>query len=155
MFLVYNWRECFHFEQLELQGRVHSSRGVDGLVYSLWSLLTSFCNFPLDVAESLKDLEKDLCSGLNEEDFRGIICSSLQILVQQNKKILEKKNDISDLDNTEISVSRERVMAYYTPQVAKENLSALSKSARVLLPALSKLFLSSIKDDGGSVQVSS
>ena len=140
--------------QLELQGRVNSSRSVDGLVYSLWSLLTSFCNYPLDTAESLKDLEQDLCSALQEEDlYRGIICSSLQILVQQNKKILENKVDASDLDDSEVGTARQRVLAYYTPQVAEDNLNALKKSARGFLRVLSTVFLKSGKDDGGSLQV--
>ncbi|KAJ0953494.1 hypothetical protein HanRHA438_Chr00c70g0862321 [Helianthus annuus] len=32
--------------------------------YSLWSLLPSFCNYPVDTAESFKDLEKVLCHTL-------------------------------------------------------------------------------------------
>ena len=75
-----------------LEGQVYSSRSADALVYSLWSLLPSFCNYPLDTAESFKDLEGALCSALRDEhDIRGIICSSLQNLIQQNKKILEEK----------------------------------------------------------------
>uniref|UniRef100_A0A803NT89 RRP12-like protein n=1 Tax=Cannabis sativa TaxID=3483 RepID=A0A803NT89_CANSA len=139
-------------EKLELQGRVYSSRGVNALVYSLWSLLPSFCNYPFDTAQSFKDLVKDLCSALNEEtDIRGIICSSLQSLILQNKKILENKNDESDLTDTE-PAARQRVMSYYTPHVAADNLSALKESARDLLPVLSTIFLKSRKDDGGSLQ---
>lgn len=146
--------EVLIFEQLELQGRVYSSRSVDALVYSLWSLLPSFCNYPFDTAKSFKDLEKDLCSALNEEaDIRGIICSSLQILIQQNKKILENKIDASDVNDSEAGIARQRVMSYYTPQVAADNLSALKESARELLAVLSTVFLKSRKDDGGSLQV--
>lgn len=142
------------FGQLEQQGRVYASRSVDSLVYSLWSLLPSFCNYPLDTAESFKDLQKDLCNALREEpDIRGIICSSLQILIQQNKKICESNNDTSDLDDSEVGIARQRVMAYYTPQVAKANLGALTESARELLTVLSTVFLKSGKDDGGSMQV--
>ncbi|PON84609.1 Coatomer beta subunit [Trema orientale] len=137
-------------EKLEVQGRVYSSRSVDALVYSLWSLLPSFCNYPFDTAKSFKDVEKDLCSALNEEgDVRGIVCSSLQILIQQNKKILE--NDASDLTDYEAGIAR-RVLSYYTPHVAADNLSALKESGRELLPVLSTVFLKSMKDDGGSLQ---
>lgn len=140
-------------ELLEQQGRVYASRSLDSLVYSLWSLLPSFCNYPLDTAESFKDLQKDLCNALREEpDIRGIICSSLQILIQQNKKICESNNDTSDLDDSEVGIARQRVMAYYTPQVAKANLGALTESARELLTVLSTVFLKSGKDDGGSMQ---
>ncbi|XP_062091199.1 uncharacterized protein LOC133797338 [Humulus lupulus] len=139
-------------EKLELQGRVYSSRGVDALVYSLWSLLPSFCNYPFDTAQSFKDLVKDLCSALNEEtDIRGIICSSLQSLILQNKKILDNKNDESDLNDSELG-ARQHVMSYYTPHVVADNLSALKESARELLPVLSTVFLKSSKDDGGSLQ---
>ncbi|KAI3681526.1 hypothetical protein L6452_36325 [Arctium lappa] len=74
------------------EGQIHSARNIDGLVYSLWSLLPSFCNYPLDTVESFKDLEKALCRSLQEKsDFSGVICSSLQILIRQNKRIVEGK----------------------------------------------------------------
>nr|XP_048334915.1 RRP12-like protein isoform X2 [Ziziphus jujuba var. spinosa] len=140
-------------QQLELQGRTYASRSVDALVYSLWSLLPSFCNYPLDTAESIKDLEKALCSALHEEpDARGTICSSLQILIRQNKKILENKNDPYDLSDSEFNPVRDRLVAYYTAQVAADNLSALRSSAHELLSVLSSVFLKSKKDDGGCLQ---
>uniref|UniRef100_A0A2N9GW92 Uncharacterized protein n=1 Tax=Fagus sylvatica TaxID=28930 RepID=A0A2N9GW92_FAGSY len=124
--------------------------GPNGLVYSLWSLLPSFCNYPLDTAESFKDLEKALCSALHEEpDTRGIICSSLQILIQQNKRILGEKSEMPDLED---GTAGQRAVSRYTPQVASDNLSALRSSARELLNVLSGVFLQSTKDDGGSLQ---
>ncbi|KAK9275403.1 hypothetical protein L1049_022667 [Liquidambar formosana] len=136
--------------RLELEGRIFSSRSTDALVYSLWSLLPSFCNYPLDTAESFKDLEKALCSALHDvPDVRGIICSSLQILIHQNKRILEGKNDPSDIL---LSIPRQRAMAHYTSQVADDNLRVLRSSARELLSMLSGIFLQSTKDDGGCLQ---
>lgn len=123
----------------------------NGLVYSLWSLLPSFCNYPLDTAENFKDLEKALCSALQEEaDSRGIVCSSLQILIQQNKRIMEQKNEMPDLEE---GTARQRAVSHYTPQVAADNLNALRSSAREFLNVLSGVFLQSTKDDGGSLQV--
>ncbi|KAL5572312.1 hypothetical protein UlMin_021909 [Ulmus minor] len=140
-------------EKLKLQGRVSSSRSADALLYSLWSFLPSFCNYPLDTAESLKDLEKVLCSTLDEEpDLRGIICSSLQILIQQNKKFLENGNEALDLTDSDAGFARQQVMTYYTQQVAANNLTALKLSSRAFLPVLSSVFLKSRKDDGGSLQ---
>lgn len=140
-----------YFLQLELEGLIFSSRSTDALVYSLWSLLPSFCNYPLDTTESFKDLEKALCSALRDvPDVRGIICSSLQILIHQNKRILEGKNDPSDLL---LSIPRQRAMAHYTSQVADDNLRVLRSSARELLSMLSGIFLQSTKDDGGCLQV--
>ncbi|KAK4355750.1 hypothetical protein RND71_024721 [Anisodus tanguticus] len=134
----------------EHEGKIYSARTIDGIVYSLWSLLPSFCNYPVDTAESFKDLEKVLCKALREEpDICGIICSSLQILIQQNKSIKEGKMDLSD---TEISVPKERAIARYNQQAAGDNLNALSLSAPELLCALSGVFLESSKDTGGSLQ---
>lgn len=137
--------------QLEQEGMVHSARSVDGLVYSLWSLLPSFCNYPLDTAESFKDLEKALCGSIVEEpDIRGLICSSLQILVQQNKKILEGNDNVA---GNEVSIPSQRALAHYTKEVAANNLNALRSSAREIMSVLSKIFLKTSKDDGGLLQV--
>lgn len=123
---------------------------MDGLVYSLWSLLPSFCNYPVDTADSYKRLEKVLCNALQEEpDIRGILCSSLQKLVHQNKKALEGK----DTYVSETSVAEQRAMDRYTTQVAQNNLDALKASARELLSVLSAVFLKSMTDDGGCLQV--
>ncbi|KAL3332457.1 hypothetical protein AABB24_032833 [Solanum stoloniferum] len=135
---------------LEREGKIYSVRTIDGIVYSLWSLLPSFCNYPVDIAESFKDLEKVFRKALHEEpDVCGIICSSLQILIQQNDSILKGKVDLSD---TETSVSRERAIARYNQQVADNNLNTLSLSAQKLLPVLYDVFLKSSKDTGGFLQ---
>lgn len=134
----------------EQEGRIHSARNIDGLVYSLWSLLPSFCNYPLDTAESFKDLEKALCRSLREEsDFRGVICSSLQILIQQNKRIVEGENELSGKD---VSICEQRAVSRYTSEVAASNLDVLRSSAREILSTLSGIFIKSSKDDGGSLQ---
>ncbi|KAD6455114.1 hypothetical protein E3N88_09820 [Mikania micrantha] len=133
----------------EQEGRIHSARSVDGLVYSLWSLLPSFCNYPLDTAESFKDLETKLCRSLREEsDFRGIICSSLHILIQQNKRIIEGEIDSSD----KINISQQQAVPLYTSEVAACNLDVLRSSASAILSTLSGTFMKSAKDDGGSLQ---
>lgn len=85
-----------------------------------------------------------------EPDVSGIICSSLEILVQQNDNILKGKVDLSD---TEISVPKGRAIARYSQQVAECNLKALSLSSHKLLPVLYDVFLESSKDTGGFLQV--
>ncbi|KAJ7979205.1 RRP12-like protein [Quillaja saponaria] len=136
--------------QLEAQGRILSSRSVNALAYSLWSLLPSFCNYPLDTAESFTDLAKTLCSVIHEEpDIRGIICSSIQILIQQNKKVMEDKADKSCIEEDTLT---ERVIVHYTREVATKNLHVFRSSARDLLSTLSGVFLKSTKDDGGCLQ---
>nr|DAD45608.1 TPA_asm: hypothetical protein HUJ06_003838 [Nelumbo nucifera] len=135
---------------LEQEGRLFSSRSTEVLVYSLWSLLPSFCNYPADTAHSFKNLENSLCTALREEpDVRGIICSSLQILIQQNRRLLEENNDTS---NDDISIPKHKAMACYTPQVATDNLNALKASAPKLLQVLSGIFMKASKDCGGCLQ---
>lgn len=137
--------------QLGLEGKVFSSRSADALVYSVWSLLPSFCNYPLDTAKSFKDLLKPICSALDEEhDIRGIICSSLQILIKQNKRIREGKDNV---DSTEICPAKQRAISHYTPEIAGENLNVLIASAPQLLKLLSGIFMKSTVDEGGSLQV--
>ncbi|KAI3443520.1 hypothetical protein Pfo_000185 [Paulownia fortunei] len=135
---------------LEQEGNMYSARSVDGIVYSLWSLLPSFCNYPVDTAESFKGLERALCTALQEEpDVRGIICSSLQILIQQNKRILEEKENSPKI---EIGVPEERAIALYTAHVAGSNLSTLKSSARELLSVLTGVYFKSSKDTSGILQ---
>ncbi|TYH08464.1 hypothetical protein ES288_A07G017500v1 [Gossypium darwinii] len=136
--------------RLGLEGKVFSSRSADALAYSVWSLLPSFCNYPLDTAKSFKDLLKPICSALDEEhDIRGIICSSLQILIQQNKGIKEGKDDA---DSSEICPAKQRAISHYTPEIAGENLNVLTASAPQLLKLLSGIFMKSTVDEGGSLQ---
>lgn len=130
---------------------MQSARTIDGIVYSLWSLLPSFCNYPVDTAESFKGLERALCTALQEEhDVRGIICSSLQILIQQNKRILEGKGNALD---TEMSIAEQQAVAFYTENVAQSNLNALKSSAMELLPVLAGVYFKCPKDTAGSLQV--
>lgn len=139
------------FWQLELQGRIFSSRNANALVYSLWSLLPSFCNYPVDTTQSFNDLKRSLCSALNEEpDTHGIICSSLQILIQQNKNILEGKREMPDIEE---GIATQRAVAHYTLQIVEDNLSVLKSSARELLTVLSRILTQSTKDNGASLQV--
>ncbi|GFP87210.1 rrp12-like protein [Phtheirospermum japonicum] len=135
---------------LEREGKIHSARSIDGIVYSLWSLLPSFCNYPVDTAESFNGLERALCTALQEEPMvRGLICSGLQILIQQNKRILEGKQNSP---NIEIGVAEERAIALYTADVAGLNLTTLKSCARELLSVLTGIYSKSSKDTGGILQ---
>ncbi|XP_026438631.1 RRP12-like protein [Papaver somniferum] len=127
-------------QRLEQEGRIYLSRRAEALVYSLWSLFPAFCNYPVDTANSFKVLEEALCRALREEpDVLGIICSGLQILIQQNNKMVKGNND---LPTNELSIPEKRAVALYTPEVAKANLKALRSSAREFLSVLSSIFLS-------------
>ncbi|CAN6825587.1 RRP12-like protein [Brassica napus] len=136
-------------QQLKLQGLTAASRSVDSLVYSLWALLPSFCNYPVDTAESFEDLGRILCGALQTQaENRGIICTSLNILIQQNKKVVEGK----EVPVNDASPALVRAIARYDSHSAAANLEVIRSCAPKLLDVLSKIFHESGKDDGGSLQ---
>ncbi|WCJ42841.1 ARM repeat superfamily protein [Euphorbia peplus] len=134
--------------KFELEGRTVAARSVDALIYSLWSLLPSFCNYPLDTAKSFKNLIKSLTSALREEcEIRGIICNAIQILIQQNKVAKE-----DDLGVSEVIAIQRAIEHYKKAGVAVANLEVLKSSASEFLTVLSGILLESSNDDGGCVQ---
>ncbi|KAL4555269.1 hypothetical protein LXL04_037884 [Taraxacum kok-saghyz] len=136
----------------EQEGRVHSARSIDGVIYSIWSLLPSFCNYPLDTAESYEDLEKVLWHTFCQEpDLRGVICSSLQILIRQNKTIVDGESQ-SQSQSEKVSVCEQRAVSRYALEVTTRNLDVLRLSAHDILSTLGGIFRKSDKDDGGSIQ---
>ncbi|XP_021750210.1 RRP12-like protein [Chenopodium quinoa] len=136
-------------KKLKLEGQVQASRYADRIVYQVWTLLPSFCNYPLDTAESFKLLEEVLCNALYKEpELQGIICSSLQILIQQNKCILEGNNYVPI---NKLNAPTERAIGFYNQEVASANLGVLRSSARNFLLVLFSAFLNSTNDPGGSL----
>ncbi|CAN8277424.1 unnamed protein product [Cochlearia groenlandica] len=137
-------------QQLKLQGLSVASRSVDSLVYSLWALLPSFCNYPVDTVESFPDLGRILCGALQTQaDTRGIICASLNILIQQNKEAVDGKEVVPTSD---ASPAMLRAAARYDSNHTAANLNVLRSCAPKLLDVLSRIFHESSKDDGGSLQ---
>ncbi|XP_068658787.1 uncharacterized protein [Aristolochia californica] len=137
-------------KELEREGRIVSSRTVDGFVYSLWSLFPAFCNYPVDTARSFGGLTKALCSALRDgPDLHGLICSGLQILIQQNKRVIEENVEPTD---DEASIHEQKARNLYTKQVAAENLNALRMLAPEIFSVLSGIFLKSSTDSGGCLQ---
>ncbi|KAL2338811.1 hypothetical protein Fmac_013257 [Flemingia macrophylla] len=135
-------------QKLEKQGLMVSSRNADALAYSLWSLLPAFCNYPSDTANSFMDLERHLRSKLKEEpDIRGIICTSLQLLIQQNN--IRDSNDQGCIGE---DMAKEHNLVRYSQEVVRDNLFALKSSAKNWLRDLSEVFLKSMTDDGGCLQ---
>lgn len=166
--------------QLEREGLIVSARNVKALVYSLWSLLPAFCNYPVDTASGFEGLQKVLCDTIRgEPELRGIICSSLQVcrvwplvfilfvnhftwpsrlyipmfvqlLIQQNRTMLTGNFDVSD---DEMSIFEQKARACYTPQLAGENLNAIRSFSSEFFSALSEVFFKDLKDSGGCLQV--
>ncbi|CAA7401204.1 unnamed protein product [Spirodela intermedia] len=137
-------------QKLERDGLIVSARNLKALVYSLWSLLPAFCNYPVDTASGFEGLQKVLCDTLREEpELRGIICSSLQVLIQQNRTVLTGNFEASD---DEMSIFELKARACYTPQLSGENLNAIRSSSPEFFSVLSEIFFKDLKDSGGCLQ---
>ena len=91
------------YKTLEVEGRPIASCNTQPCVHALWSVLPSFCNYPTDTAQKFLDIAKKLCASLlKEPDLRGIIFSSLRILIHQNKKAQEEAlHSLSSLEQVE------------------------------------------------------
>lgn len=136
--------------KFEAEGRTFSARNAEGLTYQLWALLPAFCNYPVDTASHFKDLCKILCLKLPQApELHGIICSSLQILIRQNKTGLEEDSTMPDY---ELSDSEKNAKEHYTRDVAEQNLNAIRSSSSKLLSVLSDVFLKCSKDNGGCLK---
>ncbi|KAJ3696083.1 hypothetical protein LUZ60_001460 [Juncus effusus] len=144
--VINSTQETIH--KLVNEDKLFSAKRAEGYVYSLWSLLVSFCNFPRDTASSFTDLQKVLLDKLcNEPDLRGIICSSLQILVQQNRNIVSEKSDDEILSKSEI-----RARDLYTKEFAEENLRVIRASCAKFFKAFHVLFLEASTETNGTLQ---
>ncbi|MQM05498.1 hypothetical protein Taro_038315 [Colocasia esculenta] len=136
--------------KFEGEGLIVSARNTKALVYSLWSLLPAFCNYPVDTATAFTSLQKVLCDTLQADpELRGIICSSLQILIQQNRRMLTENLDAPD---DEMNYFEQKARAHYTPKLAEENLNAIRSFSAEFFSVLSDIFFKDSKDSGGCLQ---
>ncbi|OAY67734.1 RRP12-like protein isoform X1 [Ananas comosus] len=135
------------------EDKLFSAKRAEGYIYSLWSLLPSFCNYACDTASSFGDLQNVLCDTLrNEPSLHGVVCSSLQILIQQNKGILSETKQKDTEPEDELSKHVSRAKSYYTKELAEGNLKAIRASSSKFLKVLYSIFLETSKDNGGSLQ---
>jgi len=142
---------------LEVEGRPVASRNTQACVHALWSLLPSFCNYPIDTAQNFRDLAKKLGASLQKEpDLRGIICSSLQILIQQNKKAQEESlyslSSLEQVKGLEINLAEQRAKSRYNSKVASANMKILTSFSPKFLSTLFNIFMSSPQDKRGYLQ---
>nr|XP_051192170.1 uncharacterized protein LOC127305696 isoform X2 [Lolium perenne] len=133
--------------------KLFSAKRAEGYVYSLWSLLPSCCNYPCDTSNTFKVLQNVICDTLkNQPDLRGIICSSIQILIKQNKEALSITSEEDILVEDELSKSERRAKNRYTKDFAEENLKEIRAFSKEFLDILCSIFLSSSKDAIGFLQ---
>ncbi|BAS81232.1 Os02g0782100, partial [Oryza sativa Japonica Group] len=135
------------------EDKLFSAKRAEGYVYSLWSLLPSCCNYARDTSIHFRALQNVLCDTLkNQLDLRGIICSSIQVLIKQNKEALSVPVEEAILAEDEISKSERRAKERYTKEFAEENLKAIRAFSSKFLEVLCSIFLASSNDAIGLLQ---
>uniref|UniRef100_A0A0E0K602 Uncharacterized protein n=1 Tax=Oryza punctata TaxID=4537 RepID=A0A0E0K602_ORYPU len=135
------------------EDKLFSAKRAEGYVYSLWSLLPSCCNYARDTSIHFRALQNVLCDTLkNQPDLRGIICSSIQVLIKQNKEALSVPIEEAILAEDEISKSESRAKERYTKVFAEENLKAIRAFSSKFLEVLCSIFLASSNDAIGLLQ---
>ncbi|XP_078444519.1 ARM repeat superfamily protein [Wolffia australiana] len=135
---------------LERDGLIVGARNTEALVYSLWSLLPAFCNYPVDTSSSFEGFQKLLCETLKEEpELRGIICSSLQILVQQNKAAISGNLNSNEDDTNSFE---QKARTCYTSDLGEENLKAMRQCSSNFLSVLFEILFKDLKDNGGCLK---
>lgn len=104
----------------------------DTLIQQIWALLPGYCNLPLDLTTAFdKSFAELLANFLYQKvDLRPDICKALQMLVVSNKEIF----------TTEAPEEEVLVQGRVTKEVAKQNLTHLSKFAENLLAVLFNVY---------------
>ncbi|KAL2650995.1 hypothetical protein R1flu_019123 [Riccia fluitans] len=145
------------------EGKPVAAKNCEACVESLWALLPSICNYPVDTATDFGRLAKTLGDALNKEaGLRGLICSALQTLILQNrmargdqlegKKELKAVEELSSLEFGSVLDARARVRDFYTPDAASASLSAIAGYSRNFLPLLFNVFLAQPSEKRGDLQ---
>nr|PNR59348.1 hypothetical protein PHYPA_002139 [Physcomitrium patens] len=141
-------------------GKPVASKNAESCVQSIWALLPSLCNYPSDTAKGFGLIAKTLGDVLTKEpELRGLVCSSLKILVSQNRKARGDElgdkigRKIAEEESSELSVAEQRARALYTPEVAAANLKAIAGYSRNFLPLLFNLFVAAPAEKRGDLQI--
>ncbi|KAJ0098559.1 hypothetical protein Patl1_20494 [Pistacia atlantica] len=121
---------------------------------ALWRLLPAFCQYPTDTRQMFGPLAKLLITFLEDSSMHENIAVALQVLVNQNRSILNSKNDIGESSISEAqkdtfiyeakdSILEIRRIPSYTKKTATKNIKALASCSTDLLQALVNLFIDS------------
>ncbi|EFJ18450.1 hypothetical protein SELMODRAFT_178120 [Selaginella moellendorffii] len=133
-----------HERSLQLAGA--PAKNAEACAQALWALLPSFCNYPVDTKDSFQVIAKLLGESMRKyPDLRGVISSSIQTLIKQNKSICDANDGMDvDLDAKE--------KACYSKDIASANLSAISAFSDKFLPLLFNIFCESPPEKRGELQ---
>ncbi|BFI25857.1 ribosomal RNA-processing protein 12 [Marchantia polymorpha subsp. ruderalis] len=150
-------------QKLIADGKPVAAKNCEACVESIWALLPSVCNYPVDTATDFGRIAKTLGDALNKEaGLRGLICSALQTLILQNrmargdqlegKKELKAMEEFNSSESTSVSNARARVADCYTPDAASASLATIAGYSRNFLPLLFNQFLAQPSEKRGDLQ---
>ncbi|KAH7365818.1 hypothetical protein KP509_18G047800 [Ceratopteris richardii] len=146
-------------KKLSVEGKLTAAKKMEAIVQALWSLFPAFCNFPSDTAQSFGRIAKHLGAVISEEpDLRSMICYGLQVLIKQNKAALSEHValDVDPEDSSGVSSvnksAEEKARAYYTENIARENIAAIASYSKNFLPLLFNVFIAAPADKRGVLQ---
>ncbi|ESQ54996.1 hypothetical protein EUTSA_v10024271mg [Eutrema salsugineum] len=111
--------------------------------HELLRLLPAFCNYPTDVPQNFGSLAKLMAKFIKKKSFmHEAVAVSLQMLVNQNKRIPKPSTDMGEAkaDISEDSKPEFESRFHYSRKASTKNLKALASSSAVLLQTLVDLF---------------
>ncbi|XP_008222099.1 PREDICTED: RRP12-like protein [Prunus mume] len=122
-----------------------TSQDLQAHARDLLGLLPAFCNLPTDICQKFGSLAEVLVTFLKDSLMHENIAVALQVLVNQNKRVLDQKDgggETNSYDVNEMLPKFEHIPTY-SKKTATRNIRALTSCSAELLQALTDLFLDS------------
>ncbi|KAJ4874056.1 ARM repeat superfamily protein [Raphanus sativus] len=108
--------------------------------HELLKLLPAFCNYPIDVPQKFGSLVKLMVKFIKKKSFmHEAVAVSLQMLVNQNKRMPKPSTDVVDEENTNMSEDAKPEVDsrfHYSKKASMKNMKTLASSSAELLQTL-------------------
>ncbi|KAM1306574.1 hypothetical protein ACFX2H_008940 [Malus domestica] len=120
-----------------------TSQDLQARARDLLGLLPAFCNLPTDICQKFRPLAEILVTFLKDSLMHENIAVALQVLVNQNKSVLDQKDGAGDTKSYAVNKSLLEFgnLPTYSKKTATRNIKALTSCSSELLIALTDLFL--------------
>ncbi|KAB2631281.1 RRP12-like protein [Pyrus ussuriensis x Pyrus communis] len=120
-----------------------TSQDLQAHARDLLGLLPAFCNLPTDICQKFRPLAEILVTFLQDSLMHENIAVALQVLVNQNKSVLDQKDGAGDTKSYALDKSLLEFgnLPTYSKKTATRNIKALTSCSSELLIALTDLFL--------------
>ncbi|KAF7819035.1 RRP12-like protein [Senna tora] len=116
--------------------------------HELWGLLPSFCRRATDTYQKFACLSDVLITILKKDpSMHENISMALQILVNENRTVLNPKKSEADCYAAEDSLLEFGMLPSYSKKAASRNIKALASCSNRLLRILSDLFVNSFSEN--------